>query len=168
MENVVIGIIILVILIYIIGTRNHFAELHSDVETQMSNISNYVENRTKSLTDALQIAKLSYSHEVEGIEKLTGNEQYNQLSYLGQKYPQLMSTQSYQQALSQVQSLNAEIAASKTLLNGNINVYNKAIKVFPACIIAMIFGYKRESFIDEENMLNNKKVDTREVDFSKF
>lgn len=31
-----------------------------------------------------------------------------------------------------------------------------------------MFGYKKEKFIDEENILENKKIDKSGVDFEKF
>ena len=37
-----------------------------------------------------------------------------------------------------------------------------------ACIIASIFDYKPETFIDEENYEENKKLNKEEVHFDKF
>ena len=64
--------------------------------------------------------------------------------------------------------LNRNISASRQLLNGNIREYNTAITNFPGVIVASVFGYTEEKFIDEENYEENKKIDKTEVDFSKF
>ena len=37
-----------------------------------------------------------------------------------------------------------------------------------AALFVPIFGYKKETFIDEENIEENKKIDKSDVDFSKF
>lgn len=167
-SNIIILIVVVVLVIYVISTRNHFVNLKNDVETQLSNISNYKEMRTKYLKDALGIAKISNEHEIEGIAKLTAEDQYDQLMYLGQKYPQLASIEGYNQALSKVYEINQNIASSKVILNGNVNIYNKSIQEFPANIIAKIFKFEREQLVDEENMAANRSVDTEEVDISKF
>ena len=76
--------------------------------------------------------------------------------------------QGYNQALNQAYELNQEIAASRSLLDGNIRRYNTEIANFPGCIIASIFDYKPETFIDEENYEENKKLNKEEVHFDKF
>lgn len=168
LEWIIILAVIILILAYLVSKRNRFQALKNEVDAQKSNISNYIEQRTKYLNDALNVAKISYSHEVEGMEKLTANEKFEQLRALGERYPQLQNTASYQETISRLPMLERDIAASKTLLNGNIREYNEAISMFPALIVAKIFGYKRETFIDEENMESNKVTDRSEVDFSKF
>lgn len=168
MVKYIIIAVIVVLFFYIIGKRNLFQSMRNSVSAQKSNISNYLEQRTRYLNDALNVAKLSYSHEVEGIEKLTANDQFEQLRVLGEKYPQLQHTAAYQETITRLPMLERDIASSKTLLNGNIQEYNEAISMFPGLLIAKLFGYKRETFIDEENMEQNKRVDRSEVDFSKF
>lgn len=164
---IIIGVIIGAI-IYMITTRNKLVELLNDVKTQQSNIGNYEELRKKYLSDAMNIANLANYKETETLRTLTSNEQYDQLMFLGQKYPELTSINGYNEALSRVFELSNNISASKTLLNGNINVYNKAIQAFPANIVAAIFKFKRETLVDELVMDKYKTNDTEELDFSQF
>lgn len=165
----IVGIGVVVCLLwYIISKRNAFNKLRRAVKQQGSSIGIQIAKRTESLNDALNIAKLSYGHEVEGIEKLTASDQLSQLNYLGQKYPELNSIAGYHEAVTKSFDLNKDITASRELLNGNIREYNDAISEFPGLIIAAMFGYKKEKFIDEENILENKKIDKSGVDFAKF
>ena len=53
-------------------------------------------------------------------------------------------------------------------MNGNIREYNVAVTNFPGVIVASVFGYKEEKFIDEENYEKNKCIDKSEVCFDKF
>lgn len=161
-------IILIVIAVYVIVTRNRFNELRQAIKHEGSDIGIQIANRTQCLNDALNIAKLSYAKEIEGIEKLTVNDKLERLSFLGQKYPDLKSINGYEGILQQANNLNRNITASRQLLNGNIREYNTAISNFPGVIIASIFGYTAESFIDEENYESNKKIDKSEVDFTKF
>lgn len=161
-------IIVVILIAYIISKRNEFEKLRQEIQHANSDIGIYCEKRQKCVSDAMNIAKISCSKEVEGIERLTAGDQLDQLAFLGEKYPALQSIGGYREILSEAIRLNKEISASKEILNGNINEYNQAIASFPGLIIAKIFKYKREEFIDEENFAMNKKLDRTELDFSMF
>ena len=161
-------IIIFAIIIYVVVTRNKFNELQQAIKHEGSDIGIQIANRTQCLNDALNIAKLSYEKEVAGIEQLTANDKLEKLAFLGQKYPDLKAINGYEEILKQANNLNRNISASRQLLNGNIRVYNTAISNFPGVIIAAIFGYTAEKFIDEENYEKNKEIDKSDVDFTKF
>ena len=164
----IIIIIIIVVIVYVISVRNKFNELKNLIKHEGSNIGIQIAKRTACLNDALKIVKLSYDKEVAGIEKLTVSDKLEKLSFLGQKYPELQSISGYQEALKQAWELNKDISAARELLNGNIKQYNIAITNFPANIVAAMFGYAEEKYIDEENYEENKKIDKSEVDFDKF
>lgn len=161
-------ILLIVIICYVISKRNSFNRLRRAVKQQGSAIGIQISKRSDCLRDALSIAKQSYQHEVEGIDKLTPSAQVKQLRYLGEMYPELMSIQGYQNALSESFELNKDIAATRELLNGNIRAYNDAITDFPGLIIAAIFRYKKETFVDEENIEENKKLNKSDIDFTQF
>lgn len=161
-------IIIIAAIYYFITTKNRFNELSQSIKHGGSQIGIQKAKRADCLNDALRIAKISYEKEVSGIERLTENDRLEQLAFLGQKYPELQSMQGYNQALNQAYELNKEITAARNLLNGNIRRYNTEIANFPGCIIASIFDYKPETFIDEENYEENKKLDKSEVHFDEF
>lgn len=161
-------IVLVIIVVYVVVTRNKFNELQKAIKHEGSDIGIQIANRSRCLNDALEIAKLGYEKEVSGIEKLTVNDKLEKLAFLGQKYPDLHSSESYQSIIKQAMELNRNISASRQLLNGNIREYNTAITNFPGVIVASVFGYTEEKFIDEENYEENKKIDKTEVDFSKF
>ena len=168
MNETVAIIIVIILVIYVISKRNEFERLHESVKQQSSEIGNFIDNRSECLNDALNIAKLAYGHEVEGIERMTANDQLNQLRYLGEKYPSLHSIGGYTETLSKAFDLNREITAARTICNGNIKEYNNAIAAFPGLIIAKIFGYKRVKFINEEDMAANRTLKKRHIDFSQY
>ena len=161
-------IFIVVLICYIISKRNEFERLRRAIQHEASNIGIFKSKKKSCLDDALRIAKLSYQRETEGIEMLTANDQLNQLLYLGQKYPDLQCMQGYNEILHKAFKLDEDIAATRALVNGNIYEYNNAISAFPGMIIALIFHYKKERFIDEENIAENKKLDKSELDFSNY
>lgn len=168
MSNFTKILIVVAVIAYIISKRNHFEELRQKIVHANSNISVCVEKRRDCLEDAINIVRIGHSHEIQGIEKLTAKDQLNQLAFLGQKYPELQTINNYDHIVAQATRLNEEIAASREILNGNISEYNQSIASFPGLLIAKVFKYQPEKFIDEENLEANKKLKKRDLDFSAF
>ncbi len=165
---IIIAIVVIVVLSYIISKRNTFDQLRRAIKAEISNIGIYKAKRDDCLYDLMSIAKTSHDREVSGIEKLTAKDQLSQLAYLGEKYPSLQSSAAFSEQMRQASIIQADIASCRTLLNGNIQIYNDAISKFPALIIAGIFGFKEEKFIDEDNAEDNKRLNRREINFSDF
>lgn len=165
---IIVAIIVIIVLSYAISTRNKFDKLRRAIKAETSNIGIYRTKREDCLNDLMSIAKTSNDREVNSIEKLTAEEKLSQLSYLGQRYPSLQSSAAFSEQMRQASILQADIAANRTLLNGNIQVYNDAISKFPALIVAGIFGFKEEKFIDEDNAEENKRLNHREINFSDY
>ena len=161
-------LIIVSVIAYIISKRNEFEKLRQEIQHAESDISVCKSKRKECVTDAMKIAKISYRQEVEGLERLTARDQLDQLAFLGEKYPELQTMGGYRDIMNEAIRLDREIAAYRELLNGNINAYNQSIASFPGLIIAKIFKYTREEFIDEENYGKNRKLEQSEVDFSQF
>ena len=168
MEKFIIVAVFIILFFWVIKKRNHFKSLSEDIKHAGSEISVYQQKREDSLNDALSIAKISYSREVEGIERLTAKDRLDQLAYLGEKYPKLRTSDAYVLAVDNAFALNNEITACRTTLNGNISEYNKVINSFPGLIVAKLFGYKEEKLIDEENLAAHRHLNKRGVDFSSF
>lgn len=166
--KIIIIVAIIALLAYVIKTRNKFNTMRHAVQQQGSSIGIQVEHRSQCLHDALNIAKISYSQEVAGIEQLTAKDQLDQLAFLGQKYPALSAMNDYSLAVQKAYDLNNRITAARELLDGNIRVYNDEITTFPGLLVAKLFGYKPEKYIDEDNYEENKKLKKTTVDFAQF
>lgn len=165
---IIVAVVIVSILSWLIKNRNNFVLLKEEINEQLSNISNYREQRKNSISDAMNMLGVAHQNDITAIKELTGNNLTSELVALGQKYPDLQNTPSYAMALTKVQQCDAEIASCKNLLNLAIKNYNKAISVFPSNIVALIFGFKRETFVDQDNVEANKTVDTNEVNFDNY
>lgn len=161
-------IVIMILVIYVVCKKNSFNSLQKSIKHGESEIGIQMAKRRDCLDDALQIAKLSYEKEVEGIERLTAGDKLERLAFLGQKYPDLQYTNGYQQALGQAMELDRDITAARQILNGNIREYNTAITSFPGSLLASVFGYKEEKFLDEENGAQNRQLNKSEIDFNQY
>lgn len=168
LKMIAVVLVILIIIARIIKKRNLFVQLKTDVETQMSNISNYRELRHNAIKDCMDILGVAHQNDVDAIASLGIEAASQRLRVLGNKYPDLKDTPAYSAALVKIHRHGEEIAASKNILNKAIQKYNKSIAMFPALIVAKIFGFERETFIDEEKMQSNKIANTDEIDFSQY
>ena len=175
MENITAYIIIATVIAtivsvlgWVIKTRNSFEKLRNAVDEESSNISVFVEKYNETISDAMNIANISHRNEVAGMQSISGQDKLDQLAYLGQRYPELGCSPIYQQIVKQGLILREDISASKVLLNSNISAYTEAINDFPGNIVAGIFGYKKEVYIDHENLMENRKVSKKTVDFAQF
>lgn len=161
-------VIIVLLLWYVIKKRNEFNTLHKAVKTQGSNIHVAMAKRKENLHHAMNTASIACGAEVKGLATLTAKDQLNQLTFLGQRYPTLSSSSSYIGVLKEVRELTDEIAATRTLLNSNINAYNEAISTFPGLLIAKILGYKPEKLINDDAYEQVLTVDSSDFDYSQF
>ncbi len=175
MENITAYIIIATVIAtivsvlgWVIKTRNRFEKLRNAVDEESSNISVFVEKYNETISDAMNIANVSHRNEVAGMQSISGQDKLDQLAYLGQRYPELGCSPIYQQIVKQGFILREDISASKVLLNSNISAYTEAINDFPGNVVAGIFGYKKEVYIDHENLMENRKVSKKTVDFAQF
>ena len=165
---VVIAIAVIRLLTYIIGKRNKFVNLKAEVENLLSNISVQKEARSRAIVDAMEILGVAHSNDVSAIKGLNIDAQSKELVACAQKYPDLKATPAYASALSRIQNFNEDIASADSLLNKAIKEYNQAIAVFPANIVAGMFGFAKETYIDDENMGSNKNLNIERVDYSKY
>lgn len=161
-------IIAVVLVIMIVATRNKFETLRRSVRRGASQIGTMKEHRANSLNDALNIAKIGHAKEVEGIATLVGTEKMEGLRFIGERFPDLQNNRNYSEAVSRSFQLNQEITAARRVLDGNIEAYNNAITSFPGLLVAMVFGYKKEKFIDEDNEAQNRQLSHATVDFGQF
>ena len=168
MELIITIVVVIIIISWTIKTRNRFVKLREEVREQLSNISNYNEQRSRSINDAMGMLSVAHHNDIEAIKQLVGESQTTELLACGQKYPDLKNTPSYGRAVTKVQQCDAEIAACKNLLNIAVRKYNQAIAEFPSNIIAGILRFKREEFIDEANMEANRSVEITEINFDKY
>ena len=160
-------IIVAAIAVYIIMTRNKFNELQQMIKNGVSDIGVQSEALDRTLDKLIDIARNGYQKEIEGIAQLTAKDKLDRLLFLGQKYPDLKSIGEYSAIARKSEMLDKNLAAARQLVNGNIREYNTAINNFPGTIVASMFGFKEEAFIDAENYEKNKSLERRNLDLTK-
>lgn len=80
---------------------------------------------------------------------------------IGEAYPQLYSSELYKNLQGQIAETNEHLAASKRLYHANVSLYNQAIAVFPASVIAGMTGNRPAEFLRDKNVEAKREIRLR-------
>ena len=67
-----------------------------------------------------------------------------------ENYPQLKANQNFLEFQSQLEGAENRIAVERRRFNETVQSYNVAIRVFPASVLARMFGFTQKSFFEAE------------------
>ena len=159
-------IAVLVVYVYngLVKLRNRAAEAWSDIDTQLK-------RRYDLIPNLVETVKGYASHERELFEKVTEartramgaktiqehSEAENMLSStlktlfaVSENYPQLRAVESFVELQRELRDTEDKIQAARRFYNGQVRDLNIKIEVFPAKIIASLFGFKKMDFFEIE------------------
>jgi LemA protein len=63
-------------------------------------------------------------------------------------YPDLKANQNFMQLQEEISDIENKLAASRRFFNSATKEYNTALEVFPANMVAGMFGFRRETMFD--------------------
>ncbi|MBZ5637464.1 MAG: LemA family protein [Acidobacteriia bacterium] len=67
-----------------------------------------------------------------------------------ENYPQLTASQNFRELQSQLEGAENRIAVERRRFNETVQAYNTAIRVFPASMLAGLFGFQPKAFFEAE------------------
>ena len=67
-----------------------------------------------------------------------------------ENYPQLTATQAFRDLQSQIEGTENRIAVERRRFNETVQSYNTAVRVFPASMLAGVFGFREKAFFEAE------------------
>ena len=70
------------------------------------------------------------------------------LMAVAEDYPELQATRNFSQLQSDLADTENQIQITRRVYNDTVETYNTAIQVFPALIVARLFGFSRREFFD--------------------
>ena len=166
--GIIIGVVVLVLIIWFVGTMNKLRALGLKVDEADSGIDVALAKRYDVLTKQLAVVKEYASHEskvlFETISLRSGmsvnekteaankmSEVANQLRLTAEAYPELKSSNNYMMLQNSITDVEEHLQAARRLYNANATAYNTKIVMFPASIVAgMIGAHKRDLFEVED------------------
>jgi LemA protein len=72
----------------------------------------------------------------------------DRLMVVAENYPELEATKNFSQLADNLRETEDQIAITRRVYNDTVETYNTLIQVFPALIVAKLFGFDRREFFD--------------------
>lgn len=150
----------------LIGKRNRVRNAWSDIDVQLKKrydlVPNLVEivkgykgyeasvleNITKARTSAMDIQGGNVAGRAQAENMLS--EALKSLFAIAENYPQLRASENFRKLQDQLSSIENDIQSARRYYNAAVRELNNAVQVFPASIVARIFGFKQAEFFSTD------------------
>lgn len=161
---VVIGIVVYAVLIY-----NGLVRLKRNIDKSWSNIDVLLKQRQSELDKLIDTAKEYMEYEEEVLQKITEARTQAQkaetpkeeaaadealkgalaeISAVAEDYPELRSSENFQQLMGRISTIEERIADRRELYNESVNRYNIRIQQIPYVVVARAIGYQQEELFE--------------------
>lgn len=171
---VVIGVfafIILIVVVWFIGTYNSLVSADQDVNNAWSKVENQYQRRADLLPNLVEVVKGYAKHEATVFEEVTkarsqwagaksqedkmkaGDEMGSALSKLMvvvEAYPDLKASTSFTTLQAQIEGTENRISTERGRYTDTATAYNKKIKRIPTSLVADIYGYKAKPLFESD------------------
>lgn len=162
----VIGLIAVLVIGSLVGSRNRFVGLEEGVDAQWANVETVLQRRFDLIPNLVSTVKGYAAHEKELLEKVTelrsqwavagtpdekvavANQMQGTLSRLmlvAENYPDLKATQNFLALQDELAGTENRIAVERRRYNDAVRAYNTAIRRFPGAVWAGLFGFERRT-----------------------
>ncbi len=151
------------------GNYNKFVRLDQDVKSAWAQVENQLQRRFDLIPNLVETVKGYAKHEKDVLIEVTNarakvggagtvpdkiaanNELSGALSRLllvVERYPDLKANQNFLALQDELAGTENRIAVERMRYNEAVKTYNRAIKSFPANLLAGMFGFKEGAFFD--------------------
>lgn len=179
-----IGIVILIIIFWFIGVKNHLVSLKEDVEMQQSQIETTLQRRSDLIPNLVATVKGYTKHEemvfteiADARAKLAGsieNKDINGISEantaldsalgrllaISEDYPDLKASEQFIALQDELSGTENRIAVARQYYNEKVKSFNTSIQIFPTSIVAKNSGfYPLPYFESDDGAKEVPKVD---------
>lgn len=178
---IVILAIIIILVIWLVGSYNGFIKLRNKTEEAFSAMDVSLKKRYDLIPNYVETVKGYAAHEKETLQAVIAARNQavsskspeeaikndNALSgtlktlfAVAESYPDLKADTNFLQLQDQLSRIEEEIAGSRRYYNGVVNKYNTKTEMFPGNILAGIFGFQRKPLyeVQAEQERDNVKV----------
>lgn len=163
----VILVIALGMVFWAIGTYNRLVGLRNQVDQAWANIDVLLKRRFDLIPNLVETVKGYMKHERETLEAVTrararlGSAQIPEermeaegrlsrallnLFAVAEQYPDLKANQNFLQLQEELTQTENLIASQRSTYNNAVRTYNTALQVFPASMIAGMFGFQERPY----------------------
>ncbi|MDE7395188.1 MAG: LemA family protein [Clostridiales bacterium] len=177
----VIALVVIILIVWIISTRNSFVRLRNGADEAWATIDVYLKKRYDLIPNLVETVKGYTKHESETLENVikarnmamsagTPDDKIdaeNQLTgclktlfSLTEAYPDLKANSQFLSLQGQLESIEGDLAQSRKFYNAKVKAFNTKRELFPASIVAGIMHLKPRKYfeLDSEEERKNIKV----------
>jgi len=172
MASLIFLAVVAVLLIYGISLYNHLVGVKHAVAKAWANIDVLLRQRHDELPKLVEVCKQYKQFEQSTLQKVVeartqvqSAREHQDITALGkaegmlraglgnifavaEAYPELKANENFMQLQSRITSLENGIADRRELYNESVNINNVQIEVFPASIIARLFGFSEKQLLE--------------------
>lgn len=179
---VVIAVIVVLALI-LVGVYNGLVKARNMVDEAWSGIDVQLKRRHDLIPNLVETVKGYAAHETEAFQNVTEaraaaisaqgpaaqgqaesmlDRALGRLFAIAEAYPQLRAVESFTQLQQELSNTEDQIAASRRLYNGNVQIFNTKVQQFPGAVLAGPFGFSAREYFELEDPTDREPV---KVDF---
>lgn len=178
---IIIIVIVAVILIWIVATKNSLVGLNNQVEEAFSTMDVYLKKRYDLIPNLVETVKGYASHEKDTLQqvvaarntaaatsssdldsKIKGENQIDQalthLFAIAEAYPDLKANTNFIDLQNQLKQIEEDIANARKYYNGTVRNFNNRVQMFPSNLIAGMFHYTTKPFYEVNNADERENV----------
>lgn len=175
-------IILVIILFYIVITKNSFVALLNKVNEGFSTMDVYLKKRWDLIPNLVNTIKGYAKHEKDILENITklrsGNyndltdeekvsknqeltKEIQKLMVVVENYPELKANENFLSLQKDLKSLEDDISNARKYYNATVRKYNNKVEMIPSNFVAMIFSYKTKKMFE----ITDEERETVKVEF---
>ncbi len=176
---IIIIVAIALLVLWLIGGYNGFIRRKNLVEEAYATMDVYLKKRYDLIPNLVNTVKGYAKHEKETLEKVVmarnaaanaatpaekaANETVmesalGRLFALAENYPDLKASAQFLDLQGQLSAIEGEIAEARKYYNAVVKIFNTRVEMFPASILAAIFGFKRYDMFEVGSVEERENV----------
>ena len=178
---IILGVVVLIVL-YLIGTYNRLVRLRALVKEGFSGITVQLRRRADLIPNLVEAVKGYATHEREVFEQVSENRSkalnagsvqataqadaqmtglLGRLFAVAEAYPELKANTNFLQLQDQLSEIEGELQGARRYYNATVRDLNSTIQSFPPVLIARPMGFTEEPFYqdDDQSIQTAPKVD---------
>ena len=163
-------VIVVVVASWLVSTYNRLVGAREKVHNAKGQIAAQIESRWDALSNLIDATKSYTAHEADTLKEVVNarsrvtegssvgemeadNQAFHsalgRLIAIGEAYPDLKASQVYTQTMASVNTYENNVRHARMIYNDTVTNLNRSVQVFPANLVAGMFGFHKEEYFRE-------------------